>query len=140
MGFKFSKKKAQYNIKELKELRLVHTIYKDDTIQINYYFQMACKVASKITDMCQENQLLLYGLYKQSTCGPCLEDVDIGLFDYKKILKQGAWKRFSHMSPKQAKLQYCDIVIYMAENGGFKNIDPDQDKPVQSMGVGYSSR
>eukprot|EP00494_Astrolonche_serrata_P005938 UN05955 len=93
---------------------------------VDEYFKVACELVKQIKNMTQENQLYLYGLYKQSTQGPCLEDEPQGLFNYEKTLKWGAWKKFSDMPPRRAKLQYIDLVIHFAEEGGDDDINPDR--------------
>ena len=63
----------------------------------------------------RENQLALYGLYKQSMLGKCNVKKP-GMFDLGGRAKWDAWAKLGEMDPADAKVKYVDTVKSIDSN------------------------
>ena len=61
------------------------------------------------TGLDNDTMLRLYGLYKQSTQGPCNVPKP-GLFQFTARAKWDAWDKLKGTDPKDAMQQYIDLI------------------------------
>ena len=76
-------------------------------------FETACSRALKFVNVTQEDQLKLYGLYKQSTTGNC-QSIRPSLFYPRARAKWNAWKNNTGMTKVSAKSQYVAAVMLLS--------------------------
>lgn len=79
------------------------------TTKTNDEFMAAAERAKTIPTMTQENQLILYGLYKQGTVGD-INTPQPYFFNVTDTLKWNAWKRYETLSTDQAMTAYVYVV------------------------------
>jgi len=82
----------------------------DSYIQIFTQFKHSVNLINDYTGYIpDDNKLLLYGLYKQATCGNCLipEPSRLYLKDYAKY---SSWIKFKNMDKYDAMKQYTNLV------------------------------
>ncbi|KAK3255738.1 hypothetical protein CYMTET_35092, partial [Cymbomonas tetramitiformis] len=70
-------------------------------------------------------KLSLYGLYKQSLCGPC-DAEQPSLIDQVGRAKWDAWKACSHIDPDVACLKYVERVTEIFPNWEDVNLEDDE--------------
>lgn len=82
----------------------------DDT-DLNFVFNLACKNVKYLNNTPDNDQLLmLYGLYKQSTIGNCNENKPTSFFDLKASKKWDAWNNLKDLNQNKAKISYINFV------------------------------
>jgi acyl-CoA-binding protein len=74
-------------------------------------FQEAVENASEMTQasLPQDVQLRLYAYYKQATFGT-LEPRQTSTYHLRDAFKTNAWMQISHLTAKEAKEQYIEII------------------------------
>lgn len=74
-------------------------------------FQEAFEIASKMTQasLPQDVQLRLYAFYKQATFGSANYNQSEH-FDLRNAFKTNAWIQISHLSVKESKEKYIEII------------------------------
>jgi len=73
----------------------------------NELFEIACKNALKLQNISDENKLILYGLYKQSTIGDCNTKKPLW---FKRQVMWESWMGYEGIKPEIAKQMYIDKV------------------------------
>ncbi|CAJ1930928.1 unnamed protein product [Sphenostylis stenocarpa] len=79
--------------------------------------QYAVKAKSLPANQTNENLLILYGLYKQSTVGPVNTDRP-GIFNMRDRAKWDAWKAVEGKSKDEAMCDYVTKVKQLLEEAG----------------------
>lgn len=89
-----------------------------DEKNIEYYFEEACQFVKKKDPLkrsiiSQENQLKLYGLYKQATVGNCSDygGERPGFFNFEGRAKWDNWNALGNMESQKAKYEYCKLMF-----------------------------
>jgi len=122
-------------IRELMKFELIEDEDRDES-QIEEYFELACTAITEFDNISTENQLLLYGLYKVSTSGPCTAEEPSQL-DFVKAAKHKSWQKFSHMSQTKAKQQYISLVTAFGSDPNISEGDASPDG-LESIGASQS--
>eukprot|EP01138_Halocafeteria_seosinensis_P008278 gb/GECG01008459.1/.p1 GENE.gb/GECG01008459.1/~~gb/GECG01008459.1/.p1 ORF type:complete len:303 (+),score=42.34 gb/GECG01008459.1/:1-909(+) len=90
----------------------------------------------------QDQQLQLYGLYKQATEGPCNKEAPSRL-DFRNRAKWESWKRLGEMSKYDAKNAYVGLLDELAPQWSSFDLDGTETapptQPVDEAGVSVST-
>mmetsp|Transcript_33803 Transcript_33803/g.81958 ORF Transcript_33803/g.81958 Transcript_33803/m.81958 type:complete len:357 (+) Transcript_33803:516-1586(+) len=78
-------------------------------IKLQHDFEKATSFVRVMTGLGTDNQLLLYGLYKQATEGDCTGKKP-AMWEMQKHAKWSAWKSLESLSKKEAKERYVSMV------------------------------
>jgi len=85
-------------------------------VELRKNFELAAKfVRNKVGELSSEQLLQFYGIYKQSTEGPCTT-AKPGFFDFQAKEKWSAWKKLCEMSSIDAMTKYIALVSQIDEN------------------------
>ena len=85
---------------------------------IEHKFKLSCNIAKSINPKISKDELLLlYGLYKQSTVGPC-KTAEPSKLNIKEHYKWAAWMANKDMDMNDAKENYCVFVLKMVDKHG----------------------
>ncbi len=77
--------------------------------KIHAEFLRKCKEAKKLTNLKNEEMLLLYGYYKQATIGNNTTSKP-NFFNFKETAKWNAWKKKEDVEKIDAMKLYSDLV------------------------------
>ena len=84
--------------------------------ELEIRFQEAVDIASQMTQssLPQDVQLRLYALYKQSTLGRATHRF-VYPQDLRNAFKMNAWIQINHLSQDEAKEQYIQTIMELAQ-------------------------
>jgi acyl-CoA-binding protein len=109
-----SNKRSKSNVTFSPQLEEIKTEYAVLHIPIEDQFSKAqhlLKNGPKIDDPSTETKLKIYGLFKQSTAGPCDDSVKVpGMFDPIGRSKYMSWKSYKDMPKDKAMKDYVSLI------------------------------
>ncbi|KAM3128404.1 hypothetical protein pb186bvf_019471 [Paramecium bursaria] len=88
-----------------------------DLTKNSILFRNAVNKASELKDLATQEQLILYGLYKQATVGEC-NIPEPSFYDFQAHAKWEAWKSCFGVDKAEAELKYIQLIDLLVQHGG----------------------